>query len=60
MKMHSNPRAGAPGSGKTVTHSKPASTFGPGRVAMISQPAPRFDFPRDHTCKVCPGANRTR
>lgn len=41
-----------------VTHSKP-SPFGAGSVRMPPAPAkPRINVPKDHNCKVCPGASR--
>lgn len=47
--------------GKKTTHSKPASVFGTGSVRMPpAQPKPKFNVPKDHNCKVCPGANRGR
>ena len=49
-------------SGKTVMHSKPASMFGGMTSARMpaQQPPARINVPKDHNCKVCPGANRNR
>jgi hypothetical protein len=50
----------SPGSGKKVMHSK-ASPMGQGSVRMPpAQPTARFNVPKDHTCKVCPGSARKR
>ena len=48
-------------SGKTVMHSKPMSMMGSGNVRMpAQQPPARINVPKDHHCKVCPGAARKR
>lgn len=48
-------------SGKKVTHSKPASMFGGGAARMPAVPnVPKPAMPKDHSCKVCPGAARKR
>ena len=49
-------------SGKTVTHSKPSGMFGGTSVRMPSNlpNVPKPAIPRDHSCKVCPGAKRMK
>lgn len=58
--MKSMKKATAPGSGKAVTHSKSASIFGPGSVRMNAEAPARINVPKDHNCKVCPGAKRMK
>ena len=49
-------------SGKKVTHSKPFGMSGNTSVRMPKNlpNAPKPAIPRDHSCKVCPGAKRMK
>ena len=47
--------------GKKVMHSKatPMTSMAPARMPK-AQPKPKMNPPMGHTCKVCPGASRSR